>query len=253
MRSLLVLSVLAVSHASPSWVQAAPQGPPLASPLVEDHPVEAHPSPEPRRLEAGLGVNAAPTLLTELYFMAQDQGLLTRGGRTWLRAGLAPLAGWDNTELALERWETVVLSHQQRLELLAGAQWAHGSDWAAKYDTLGALFGLRYGYTWGTSTLGAHVSYQLGIASWLHFSDAYQASYGERYPDDRATRGPELATLLFGSHRVEAALNYTFQTARWSLWSALGIQASPSAGPLWDSLDVGQLPVLVRCAGGYRF
>lgn len=251
MRTSYVLSMLVL--ASPSWLYAAPLDPPAPSPLTEPRVVEERPSTELRRFEAGFGVSAAPTLLTELYFTAQDRGLMTHGGRTWVRAGLAPLAGWDNTRLALQRWETVAQARHQRLELLAGAQWSHGSDWAAQYDTLGALLGLRYGYSWGHSTLGAHVSYVLGISSWLHFSDEYQDSYGERYPDQRATQGPERATLLFGSHRVEAALNYTFQTARWSLWSALGIQASPTAGALWDSLEVGQLPVLLSCAGGYRF
>jgi len=206
-----------------------------------------------RRAELGLGINVAPTLLTELYFTMVDRGLLSRDGRTWLRAGLAPLAGWGNTQLALERWETLLHVKQQRLELLAGTQWSHGTDWAARYDTLGVLFGLRYGYSWGHSTLGAHVSYVLGIASWLHFSEAYKETYGGRYPDDRATPGPDRATVFFGSHRIEGALNYTFQTDRWSLWSALGVQASPTAGSLWSNLEVGQLPLLLSCAGGYRF
>lgn len=214
---------------------------------------EAQIGQRPGPFEIGAQLSLEPTWLAQLYVMARDQGLADLEGKTWLRGGAAPLTGMTGYRVELERWQSVLKRRSHRVEVLLGLRYSGGSDYSARQSALGTLFGLRYGVTLKHSQFGIQAAYVTAPFTWLTYSEAYRASFEDRYPSDRDTVGPKHNTLYWASHRVQAAFTFNLGYQHWSLWTVAGLQWSPGAGSNWANLELGQLPLLISSAVGYRF
>ena len=203
--------------------------------------------------QVGLAVGLEPTLVTELYYRRRDGGSIGLEGSSWVRAGLAPLTGPAAFRFELERWENVLHSGGQSLAVIGGLRLSLGSDSSARYTTLGATLGARYGVHFPNSVLGFQAVYLPGLVTWMRFSEVHRQSFGDRYADARDALGPETATVGFASQRVVTALTYDTHSDNWAVWAAAGLQFSPGAGSNWASLELGQLPIYLRVLVGYRF
>lgn len=206
-----------------------------------------------RPQQLGLGVSVEPALITELYYSRYDPGVIGVGGQSWVRGGLAPLTGPNGFRLEFERRETLAAAGAHRLEAVGGLRVSGGRDASARYTTLGATLGARYGVHFDNSALGVQALYVPALVTWLRFSEVQRQTFEGRYPGAREGAGPEAATLGLASHRVVTALTYESRSEAWSLWLAAGLQFSPGAGREWATLELGQVPAYLRVLVGYRF
>lgn len=249
-----VFGALSPAHAEPNAVA------PVDAPPGDASPVDAPPggaaapaSSSARRHQVGLGLSVEPALLTELYYSRYDAGIMGVEGQSWVRGGVAPLTGPTGLRLEFERWETLAAAGVHRLKAVGGLRVSGGRDAGARYTTLGATLGARYGYHFDNSALGLQALYVPALVTWLRFSDVQRQTFDDRYPDAREGAGPETATLGLASHRVVTALTYESRSEAWSLWLAAGLQFSPGAGREWATLELGQVPAYLRVLVGYRF
>lgn len=207
--------------------------------------------PPPNVVGVSAGLEATP--VASLHASRRGSGILAPQAETALSFTSALLTRLGGGRVRLERDEALLRSARGALRLLLGTGVSYASDAGGTSFGWHAVLGVRATSQLGRWELGARLAYLPVLVGHLRLSAFQRDTFADRYPDARDTPGPSGATVWLPGQRVDASLTARAALGSWILLGDAGVLMSPAAGRNWNSLELGQLPLLVRVGAARTF
>jgi len=207
--------------------------------------------PSPNLLGARAGIEGTPTLA--LFYARLGPGIRLAGAETELVFRSAIFTGLHGYGLGIERREPLLRDRRYALLALLGTGAAFSEDGGGTYRGWTGALGVQATRSIAAWELGVRLAYLPTLITHVDFSAEARDTYRDRYPEARDQPGPPSATLWLAAQRLQALLCARALEKEWALDAALGLEWSALAGRQWSSLELGQLPLMLRVGGARRF
>lgn len=201
----------------------------------------------------GVSTGLEATPVASLHATRRGSGILAPQAETTLAFTSALLTHLGGGRLRLERDEALLRSSRGALRLVLGTGVSYATDAGGTSVGWHVVLGTRATLQLGRWELGARLAYLPVLVGHLRLSAFQRETFADRYPDARNTLGPSGATVWLPGQRVEALLTARAALGAWIVAGDAGLLVSPAAGRNWTSLELGQLPLVVRVGAGRTF